>query len=131
MDLSARPISLNSRFRWNENCRHRRRGMKSASENRRLLEAARGYVTLGLFQHANGELEQISRDMRFSPEVLAVKLAIFSGLKLWEMAEIIAWQLAERAGENPALRRLAESATAMVRGNLDGTETARGHLSLA
>jgi hypothetical protein len=104
--------------------------MQSASENSRLLEAARGYVTLGLFQHANSELEQMGRETRYSPEVLAVKLAIFAGLKLWEMAEIVAWQLADRAGENPALMRDAESAMAMVRGSMDGTETAPAHLAL-
>lgn len=86
--------------------------MQSASECRRLLEAAQGYVTLGLFQHANDELEQMARETRLWPEVLAVKLSIFGGLELWEMVEIAAWQLADCAGQNPAWARLANSARA-------------------
>ena len=76
----------------------------------RLLEAAQGYAMLGLYMQSNHELEQMSADTRHWPEVLAVKLAIFDGLKLWEMVEIVALQLRDSARGNPQWMRLAESA---------------------
>jgi hypothetical protein len=84
--------------------------MPDLLHNLRLLEAAQGYATLGLYLQANKELEQMSFDTRFWPEVLAVKLAIFEGLKLWEMVEVLALQLANCSGGNP--RWLAMAATA-------------------
>ncbi len=79
-------------------------------DNRRLLEAAQGYATLGLYVRANQELERMSHDSRHWPEALAVKLAIFDGLKLWEMVEIVAGQLAESAAGNPRWITMAETA---------------------
>lgn len=73
-------------------------------DNLRLLEAAQGYAALGLYIQANRELEQMSSDTRHWPEALAVKLAIFDGLKLWEMVEIIAAQLQDYAQSSRAIR---------------------------
>jgi hypothetical protein len=84
--------------------------MPSLLDNLRLLEAAQGYATLGLYTQSNRELEQMSYDTRHWPEVLAVKLAIFNALKLWEMVEIVAMQLRDSARGNPRWLRLAESA---------------------
>jgi len=84
-------------------------------DNLRLLEAAQGYATLRLYMQANQELEQMSPDSRFWPEVLAIKLAIFSGLKLWEMVEIIAVQLAGSAAGNPQWISLADTARRATR----------------
>jgi hypothetical protein len=79
-------------------------------DNLRLLESAQGYATLGLYMQSNRELEQMSADTRHWPEVLAVKLAIFDGLKLWEMVEIVAHQLADSAKGNPRWISMAETA---------------------
>jgi len=85
-------------------------GMPCLLDNLRLLEAAQGYAELGLYMQSNRELEQMSHDTRYWPEVLAVKLAIFDGLKLWDMVEIIAMQLAASAKGNPRWISMAESA---------------------
>lgn len=50
----------------------------------RHLRAAEGYVELGMFLDANAELDEIAPDLRAAPEVLAVRLGIYSGLKKWE-----------------------------------------------
>lgn len=85
-------------------------GMPWLPDNLRLLQAAEGYATLGLYMQANQELEQMSRATRNWPEVLSVKLAIFNGLKLWEMVEIIAMQLTESAAGNSRWISMAETA---------------------
>jgi hypothetical protein len=79
-------------------------------DNLRSLESAQGYAALGLYMQANQELEQMSADTRLWPEVLEVKLAVFDGLRLWEMVEIVALQLAEAARGNPRWTSMAESA---------------------
>jgi hypothetical protein len=89
--------------------------MPSLLDNLRLLEAAQGYATLGLFMQANQELEQMSHETRHWPEVLAVKLAIFDGLKLWEMVEILALQLGDCASGNPRWLTMAATARQHLR----------------
>ena len=87
-----------------------RGGMPSLLDNLRLLEAAQGYATLGLYIQSNKELEAMSSETRLWPEVLAVKLAIFNALKLWDMVEIIAIQLCDSAKGNPLWILMAETA---------------------
>jgi hypothetical protein len=43
--------------------------------------AAVGYVELGMFQEANDQLENIDPFNRAAPEVLAVRIAVYQGLK--------------------------------------------------
>jgi lipopolysaccharide biosynthesis regulator YciM len=57
--------------------------------------AAVGYVELGMFQDANEQLEKIDPFNRAAPEVLAVRLAIYHGLKKWELMQEIAKRLVE------------------------------------
>ena len=57
--------------------------------------AAVGYVELGMFQEANDQLENVDPFNRAAPEVLAVRLAIYHGLKKWELMQEIAKRLAE------------------------------------
>ena len=85
-------------------------GMPCLLDNLRLLEAAQGYSELGLYMQANQELEQMSAETRHWPEVLAVKLGVFDGLRLWEMVEIVAMQLADSAAGNPRWISMAEIA---------------------
>ena len=63
-------------------------------------QAAVGYVELGMFQDANSELEKIDPFNRAAPEVLAVRLAIYHGLKKWELMQQIAKRLKEFQPDN-------------------------------
>ena len=63
-------------------------------------QAAVGYVELGMFQEANDELENIDPFNRAAPEVLAVRLAIYRGLKKWELMQQIAKRLKEFQPDN-------------------------------
>jgi hypothetical protein len=89
--------------------------MADLLDNLRLLEGAQGYTTLGLYMQANRELEQMSYETRNWPEVIAVKLAIFDGLKLWEMVEILALQLGDCARGNPQWLTIAATARQHMR----------------
>jgi tetratricopeptide (TPR) repeat protein len=58
-------------------------------------QAAVGYVELGIFQDANDQLENIDPFNRAAPEVLALRIAIYHGLKKWELMREIAKRLAD------------------------------------
>ena len=58
-------------------------------------QAAVGYVELGMFEDANDQLEKIDPFNRAAPEVLAVRLAIYHGLKKWELMREIAKRLTD------------------------------------
>jgi hypothetical protein len=57
--------------------------------------AAVGYVELGMFQEANDQLENIDSFSRAPPEVLAVRIAVYQGLKKWKLMREVAKRLAE------------------------------------
>jgi tetratricopeptide (TPR) repeat protein len=63
-------------------------------------QAAVGYVELGMFEDANDRLEKIDPFNRAAPEVLAVRLAIYRGLKKWELMQQIAKRLKEFEPDN-------------------------------
>jgi tetratricopeptide (TPR) repeat protein len=58
-------------------------------------QAAVGYVELGMFQEANDQLENIDPFNRAAPEVLAVRMAVYHGLKKWQLMQQVAKRLAE------------------------------------
>jgi tetratricopeptide (TPR) repeat protein len=58
-------------------------------------QAAAGYVELGMFLEADTELDKIDPFNRAAPEILAIRLAIYHGLKKWELMQEIAKRLAE------------------------------------
>jgi hypothetical protein len=58
-------------------------------------QAAVGYVELGMFQDANDQLEKMDPFNRAAPEVLAVRIAFYHGLKKWELMRDIAKRLAD------------------------------------
>lgn len=89
--------------------------MQSLLDNLRLLEAAQGYATLGLYMQSNHELESMSADTRDWPEVLAIKLIIYDGLKLWDLMEIAAMQLTDSANGNMRWLLMAEKARRAMR----------------
>jgi tetratricopeptide (TPR) repeat protein len=57
--------------------------------------AAHGYIALGLFEEANGELEEIDLFCRHLPEVLVARLGIYHGLEKWELLAVVTKKLAE------------------------------------
>ena len=63
-------------------------------------QAAVGYVELGMFQDANDQLEKIDPFNRAAPEVLAVRLAIYRGLKKWELMQQISKRLKQFQPDN-------------------------------
>ena len=63
-------------------------------------QAAVGYAELGMFQDANDQLEKIDPFNRAAPEVLAVRLVIYRGLKKWELMQQVAKRLKEFEPDN-------------------------------
>jgi tetratricopeptide (TPR) repeat protein len=63
-------------------------------------QAATGFVELQMFDDANEELEKIDAFNRAAPEVLAVRLAIYHGLRKWELMQQIAKRLHEFQPDN-------------------------------
>ena len=63
--------------------------------DRQHWQAAVGYVELGMFQEANDQLENINPFSRAAPEVSAVRIALYRGLKKWELMREVAKRLAE------------------------------------
>jgi tetratricopeptide (TPR) repeat protein len=59
------------------------------------LEAAHGYIELGMFLEANEELENIDPYCRALPEVLNARLVIYQGLQKWELMAVVATKLVE------------------------------------
>jgi len=64
-------------------------------ENQKHLEAAQGYVELGMFMDANEELENIDPEVRHLAEILVVRLEIHRALQKWELMQAVAKKLAE------------------------------------
>ena len=69
--------------------------MPLESPDSEIFEAAYGYVQLGMFLEANEQLENIDPFNRVAPEVLALRIDIYSGLKKWDLMQAIAQRLHE------------------------------------
>jgi tetratricopeptide (TPR) repeat protein len=63
-------------------------------------QAAVGYVELGMFAEADSELDKIDPFCRALSEVLAVRVAIYRGLKKWELMQQIAKRLKQFEPDN-------------------------------
>jgi tetratricopeptide (TPR) repeat protein len=74
--------------------------MPLESPDQQHWQAAVGYVELGMFAEADSELDKIDPFCRALPEVLAVRLAIYRGLKKWELMQQIAKRLKEFEPDN-------------------------------
>ena len=59
------------------------------------LRAAAGYRELEIFWKPSAELEKIDPLCRHLPEVLAARLAVYHGLKKWDLLAVVAKRLAE------------------------------------
>ena len=84
--------------------------MMLAAADRKRLEAADGFLALGLPMEAHDELESIAPEARHLAEVLEVRLGIFETLERWELLQTVAATLAKRDPHN--LRAILALATA-------------------
>lgn len=66
-----------------------------------LLERASGYLSLGMFQDAWDELENLPPESRTHDPVLELKVIIYQNMGKWESARVLAESLAKRCPENP------------------------------
>ena len=67
----------------------------------RHLQAAQGFLDLGLPLDAHEELEEIEPELRHLSEVLAIKVPIFKALAQWELMEVVAKELCIRHPDDP------------------------------
>src|SRR6266850_1500379 len=65
------------------------------------LQAAEGFLTLGMYEDANAELEEIDPFCKVLPEVLEVRLEIYGRTKKWDLMQVVAKRLAEYDPDNP------------------------------
>jgi hypothetical protein len=73
--------------------------------------AARAGGELGMFLDANAELEEIHPEVRHVPEVLEVRMQIYSALKKWELMQTVAKRLAIHDPDEPKWTALWAYAT--------------------
>src|SRR6266516_1431618 len=74
--------------------------MPLEDSDRQYWLAALGYVELGMFTEAAEEVEKIDPFCRAAPEVLAIRVAIYHGLKKWDLLQVVAKRLAEFEVQN-------------------------------
>jgi tetratricopeptide (TPR) repeat protein len=67
----------------------------------RHLEAALGYLALGMHQDAWDELECLPPEQRANDGVSELRISIYQALGKWESARVLAESLAKRSPENP------------------------------
>jgi tetratricopeptide (TPR) repeat protein len=65
------------------------------------LDAAQGYLELGMFLEANRELELIPDQLKNHTEVLKLRLEIYRESKAWKPMEVVARELWKRHSEDP------------------------------
>ena len=74
--------------------------MSLESPYKEFFDAACGYAQLGMYRDANEELERIDPFVRAAPEILALRIEIYRGLKKWELMQQIAKRLKEFEPDN-------------------------------
>jgi hypothetical protein len=75
--------------------------MPLESSDQHHLRAAHGCIELGLFEEANTDLEEIDPFCRHLPEALVERLAIYHGLKKWDLLPVVARKLTEWNPKEP------------------------------
>jgi tetratricopeptide (TPR) repeat protein len=75
--------------------------MNPANPFERHLMAAEGFIELGMPLDAAAELEEIDPELRTAPEVLALRIRIYSTLKTYAPMQAIAKALAQRFPDDP------------------------------
>ena len=62
----------------------------------RTIQAAIGFLELGMFVEANDEIENLAPEIKSSSPVLGVRLEIYRASKKWELMEVVARELWRR-----------------------------------
>lgn len=70
------------------------------TDSERHLQAALGYLQLGLFQDANDEIEHLPPQEKISPGVLRLRAAIYTELKSWNLLREVAKVLVDQIPED-------------------------------
>jgi tetratricopeptide (TPR) repeat protein len=65
------------------------------------LQAAVGYLELGMLVEANEEIENLAPELKSSSAVLGVRLEIYRAAKKWSLMEVVARELWKRHPEEP------------------------------
>ncbi len=71
------------------------------SEVDRNLQAAVGYLELGMLEEANNEIECIPPDQKNSSEVLGVRMEIYRAAEKWMLMATVARELLKRHQDQP------------------------------
>jgi tetratricopeptide (TPR) repeat protein len=93
------------------------------------LQAAVGYLELGMLVEANEEIENLAPELKTSSPVLGVRLEIYRAAEKWSLMEVVARELWKRHPDEPvywndlawAVRR-ADSINAAQKILLDAVE---------
>ncbi len=65
------------------------------------LQAAQGYLELGLYLEVHEEIEDIEPELRTRTDVLILRVAIFQALERWELMRAVARQLTLQQPDEP------------------------------
>jgi Tfp pilus assembly protein PilF len=65
------------------------------------LQAAVGYLELGMVEDAANEIEGIPPDQKISSEVLGVRMEIYRAAEKWSLMEVVARELWKRHQDQP------------------------------
>jgi tetratricopeptide (TPR) repeat protein len=65
------------------------------------LQAAVGYLELGMLVEANDEIENLAPELKTSSPVLGVRLEIYRAAEKWSLMEVVARELWKRHPDEP------------------------------
>jgi Tfp pilus assembly protein PilF len=80
---------------------HRGSVPRMTGDAEKRLEAALGYLKLGMFDEANSEIEQLPPEEKTSLGVLRLRAAIYSETKSWQLLQEVAGFLADSLPGDP------------------------------
>ena len=66
------------------------------------LQAAEGYLELGMLVEANDEIEKLAPELKTTSPVLGIRLEIYRAAKKWSLMEVVAQVLCKRHQDDPA-----------------------------
>lgn len=66
-----------------------------------ILQAAVGYLELGMLVEANDEIEKLAPDLKTSSPVLGVRMEIYRAAQKWSLMEVVAHELWKRHQDEP------------------------------
>lgn len=66
-----------------------------------MLQAAVGYLELGMLVEANDEIEKLAPDLKTSSPTLGVRMEIYRAAQKWRLMEVMALELWKRHQDEP------------------------------